>query len=391
MIVVDPLSAPDPGHRDAFDFHNAGRASHSDQEVPLGGVPRALREAAELAGLEPLASLYNEALRYAQEGHLRLARERLQMLLCMAPDDGEARLMLARVHVAGQRWSDALTSLDEAASYGVDVPLSLRRAVEDHLRSERTAAEESTASGKARDQGELKALRLEARKLRSDNAQQQGQIVGLEREVRKWAWATAGVSALTIVFIVGSLVLGGAEGDAQPAELAAAPDAPAPAPVPAPAPSASAAAVPARESIPAPAPRPEPADPVDVEAAVRAALAEVRDLPAEGVTVRFDGATRAGGVRVTITGAVLAFRQRRAIERAVGRVSGVSGVDVSGVELLVRTRGAIHVVERGDTLTHLAYAYYGSSSLAGRIQEANGVDATVLRIGQKLTIPPLAR
>ena len=124
MIVVDPISVPDPGlssprNPGAFDFHNPSRTSHSEQAVPLGGIPRALREAAELAGIDPVAELYNEALRYAQEGHLRLSRERLQMLLCMAPDDGDARLMLARVFVAGQRWSDALSALDEATNCGL--------------------------------------------------------------------------------------------------------------------------------------------------------------------------------------------------------------------------------------------------------------------------------
>ena len=134
MIVVDPISVPSPGHLPesapgpaGFEFDQSTRQSSSEQPVPLGGVPRALREAAEMAGLDPIAQLYNEALRYGREGHLRLARERLQVLLCMAPDDGEARLMLARVHVAGQRWSDALAALDEAQSCGVDVPMSLRR------------------------------------------------------------------------------------------------------------------------------------------------------------------------------------------------------------------------------------------------------------------------
>ena len=39
-------------------FDQASRTSHSDQPVPLGGVPRAMREAAEMAGLDPLAELY---------------------------------------------------------------------------------------------------------------------------------------------------------------------------------------------------------------------------------------------------------------------------------------------------------------------------------------------
>src|SRR5690606_25793902 len=133
---------------------------------------------------------------------------RLQMLLCMAPDDGEARLVLAKVHVAGQRWQDALSALDEAQSCGVHVPPSLRRAVEDHLRAEEAAADEHRAALRAREQGEIKALRNEARRLRSENAQLLARTGALEQEIRKWALTTAGVATVSIVFIVTNLILG---------------------------------------------------------------------------------------------------------------------------------------------------------------------------------------
>ncbi|MEQ1506139.1 MAG: tetratricopeptide repeat protein [Myxococcota bacterium] len=399
MMVVDPISVPDPGHLhprepdpyaeppsgdrasierhrlspgDDFDFQQSSRANHSDQAVPLGGVPRALREAAELAGLDPCAALYNEALRYAQEGHLRLARERLQMLLCMAPDDGEARLVLARVFVAGQRWSEALTALDEATNCGVDVPMSLRRAVEDHLRAERAVTEEQQNALKAREQGEVKALRQEARRLRSDHAAAACRISELEREVKKWAWATASVSALGIVFIVGSLVLGGGDPEASPEAGSAVP------------PSVGAAPAPVGAVPVAPAPAPVEAAPV-ADLGTRVAAAVDQALGAESSTVGI----RLEGDRVVLSGEVSAHRQRKAAERAVAAVDGVTAVDVGAVKVLARSQGATHVVGKGDTLSHLAYAYYGDSTLAHEIEKSNALAGKPLRIGQKLVIPPV--
>lgn len=400
MVDLDPISVPEPGHlpprRDsgAFDFLDASRESHADLSIPLGGVPRALREAADLAGLDPLTSLYNEALRYAQEGHLRLARERLQMLLCMAPDDGEARLMLARVLLAGQRWSDALAALDEAASCAVDVPMSLRRAVEDHLRAERAAIQDNAGGPKGREHTEIKTLRLETRRLRSDNAQQSCQIAELEREVRKWAWATAGVSALTIVFIAGSLALGrqvGADDVEHGSAVPVGPVVGGPAPTIAPIAAPLAAPVPAD---PAPDHAPEPTDGadqlpppvvevVDLPVAVADAIAKVPGVSASDLTVRIDGD------RVIVEGEVTTHKQRRAIERAVAAIDGVHAVDARSVTLSARTRGATHTVERGDTLSHLAWAYYGDPSMMRTLAEANGGADRLLKIGETLVVPPV--
>lgn len=367
MIAVDPISVPSPGHLPSaspgdFDAQST-RASHSEQPVPLGGVPRALREAAEMSGLDPVAQLYNEALRYAQEGHLRLARERLQMLLCMAPDDGDARLMLARVHVAGQRWSEALAALDEASNCGVDVPASLRRAVEDHLQAEVASQEEQRTASRAREQGEVKALRQEARRLRTDNAQIGSRVADLEREVRKWAWATAGVSAIACVFVAGSLVLGGGSA-AEPEEEG----------------SLAAAEAPVVDEQPSPE---APAAPTTLGQRATEALDRVPGL--EGSTLDL----KLAGDKAYLAGQVVAARQKKAAEKALAGVDGLATVDVSAVEVLARTQGATHTVGKGDTLSHLAHQYYGESSLTGPIAEANAVDAKGLRIGQVLKIPPV--
>ena len=374
MIAVDPISVPQPGQLtpegpEEFGFRHSSRQSHSEQPVPLGGVPRALREAAEMSGIDPVSELYNEALRYAQEGHLRLSRERLQMLLCMAPDDGEARLMLARVHVAGQRWQDALSALDEAANCGVDVPLSLRRAVEDHIQAENAAKEEQTGVRIAREQGEMKTLRQETRRLRTENAQVQGRVGDLEREVRKWAWATAGVSVLAIGFVLLSLLLGG--GDAPAVETAEGQPVTADAPTPA-GDEASATGTAA------------PAD-----GAKDGTLAQRAAAALDGVG-GLDGATlelALAGDKAILKGEVVSFKQRRSAERALGAGEGLSAVDSSGVSILARTKGTTHVVQQGETLSHIAMAYYGESSLSKLIEQANNVTSKNLRIGQELKIP----
>ncbi len=369
MIAVDPISVPQPGvaspeAQGDFDFQQSSRQSHSEQPVPLGGVPRALREAAEMSGIDPCSELYNEALRYAQEGHLRLARERLQMLLCMAPDDGEARLMLARVHVAGQRWQEALAALDEAANCGVDVPSSLRRAVEDHLQAENAAKEEQTGARLAREQGEMKTLRQEARRLRSENAQVLGRVTDLEREVRKWAWATAGVSTVAIVFVVASLLLGtgsSSEGTEAPGAEVAAAEATAPG-----TPEAAAEA-------------PAPAGTLAQRAA--AALDGLEGL--DGATLEL----ALQGDKALLKGEVVSWRQRKTAEKALQGVEGLSAVDTSQVSILARTKGTTHVVQKGETLGHIAVTYYGESVLAKAIETANNVNSKNLKVGQELTIP----
>lgn len=374
MIVVDPISVPQPGNLAsdepvaAFEFPKVSRKSHSEQAVPAGGVPRALRETAELAGLDPCSELYNEALALAQEGHLRLARERLQMLVCMAPDDGDARLMLARVHVAGQKWMEALAALDEATNCGVDVPMSLRRAVEDHLQAEQSAKEEQTGALKARENGELKNLRQEARRLRTETAQQTTRVHDLEREVKKWAWATAGVSTLSMCFVLGSLLFGGpsAEPGADPAVAVA--------PAAADGVTGAAAGNAAGEAS-------EATSPLAQRAAD--ALDGVQGL--EGAALEL----KLAGDKALLLGEVVSFKQKRAAEKALKDVDGLSSVDTSGVVVLARTKGAEHVVQKGDILSKIALQYYGDGTLTKPIEDANSVTAKNLRVGQTLKIPPV--
>ena len=367
--VAPSLQSGSNGQSPDFDFQSSTRQSNSDQPVPLGGVPRALREAAEQSGIDPVAELYNEALRYANEGHLRLARERLQMLLCMSPDDGEARLLLARVHVAGQKWSEALLALDEAASCGMSVPIPLRRTVEDHLRSEQAAQEEEKSAVRAREHGEIKALRQEARRLRGENAALLSRSADLEKEVRKWAWATAATSLVTVMFVAVSLAFGGST--APTTEIAA---------DPAVAPTEGAVAVDGAAPV-------EGAVPTSAENATAAAraLADVPGLQGTSLEVEVRGPS------AVARGEVTSFRQKQLAEKTLKAVPGIETVDVKQVVILARTRGAAHTVVSGDSLGKIAYQYYGDSQLAEKVKKANtdvlkGGDS--LSVGMKLKLPP---
>lgn len=384
MTVADPLRMAGPGHPsasdpDEFDYERSSRHSASAQSVPAGGVPRALRESAEQAGLDPIAELYNEALRYAQEGHLRFARERLQMLLCMAPDDGDARLMLAKVHVAGQRWKEALAALDEAVEHGAEVPRSLRRAVEENLQSKQSALEEHRAAVSARTQGEVLALRNESRKLRSESIQLNARIHTLEREIRRWAWATTAMAIVAIAAVVGSLALSSGDepstAQAQPPQGDPPPELVPPTPGP--------RSAPERAPEPAVTPALADAEPHDTLERAKEILLSTPSLEDTSITLGWrDGI-------LVVDGEVSTYKQRKAIERVLRGVSGVGALDLASIEVQSRLHGTTHVVQSGDTLSHIAYAYYGDSSLTQPIEEANGVTAHSLHVGKELLVPAL--
>lgn len=358
-------------------FDGASRTSHSDQTVPVGGVPRALREAAETYGLDPLPQLYNEALGYATDGHLRLARERLHMLLCMAPDDGEARLLLAKVYVAGQRWQDALGALDEAENCGQNVPLELRETVEHHVRSRNADNDEHRAAIAARERGEIKALRAEARRLRSENAQMTATVYQLEKETRKWAWTTAGVSTLAIVFILANLMFGGGS---EPVDsvVSVETDASATAPRAARTP----AATPGEARRPTATPIAAGGDDASIAARAAQALGEADSLEGTHLEVVIDDG------RAQLVGQVISARQRQIAARTLKGIEGITEVGTDRVEILARTRGTVHTVEAGDTLSHIAAQYYGSVALTKPISRANPGSRT-LHIGDQLKIPPV--
>lgn len=363
---------------ESVEFDPTGsRSSYSDQPVPPGGVVRALRLAAESNGLDAVAELYNEALRFATEGHLKQARERLHVLLALAPEDGEARLLLAKVHVAGQRWRDAIAALDEATACGQVVPGVLRQAIDEHLQADDASEAEQQAARGAREQGEIKALRQEARRLRSENAQLLGRNRDLERETRKWAITTAVASGVALVFVVGNLLFGGGS----------APD-----------PDRIAAQRNRNPAIPTEVVAP-PMAPVDAVAAPVAPVpaATLGHLAAESLRVApglddtaleltFDGS------KAILGGSVVRHEQIAKARAALIKVRGIESVDTASVTVTARTSGAVHTVAKGDTLGGIAGRYYGDSGRADTILKANKAvlkGKPNLQIGQRLTIPAL--
>lgn len=360
-------------------FDEKKRTSQSDQPVPAGGAMKALKESAEMSGLDVQPELYNEALRFAAEGHYRQAKDRVAVLLALDTNDSDARLLLAKLHVAGQRWQEALSALDEAQQCGAHVPMALRKAVEEHLRSEAAALQEQESALSAREQGEVKALRTEARRLRSENAQLLGRSHDLERETRKWAWTTATVSGVGLL-LVGLNVLITAfssDGATEPtvADAIAMPDQGS---------AAAADVAPGAASVAAAVVAPPTTGAIADQAKSALASADGLDDTELKVVVRGD--------KAAVSGTVLTAKQKAKAKSVLSAVKGVSGVDVSGVSVLARTKGTEHVVGKGDTLSKIAVQYYGDGNLAGKIQKANASSlkgGTGLSIGQKLQLPPV--
>jgi nucleoid-associated protein YgaU len=288
----------------------------------------------------------------------------------MKPDDGESRLMLAKVFVAGQKWKDAIAALDEAQSCGQIIPMPLRRAVEDHLRADQAAADEHRDATRAREQGEIKALRQEARRLRSENAQLIGRGSELEREAKRWAWTTAGVSAFASLFLFASILFGGSEA---PEADTLSPDG-----------TPAVAEVVEEAGADAPEQATPETDNSATALATRAANALANTASLDGTALEVE----VSGSSAKVAGSVTSHRQRRTAEDVLNGISGISSVDASSVVLTARTKGATHEIKRGDTLSHVAYEYYGERGMTKNILKANrGLKASNMQIGQLVKIP----
>ena len=382
-------------HGETVRFDESSRSSLSDQPVGPGGVAVALRQAAEAAGLDAPSELYNEALRLAGEGDHAAALERLNMLLCLDPNDGDAHLLTAKIRVARQDWTSALNSLDQARASGASVPMTLRSAVEEHLRAERAGAEERRTALGGRDDGEIQALRQEARRLRSDNARLLGRVHDLSQEVRRWAWFTTGFAGLAGLFIIGNVLYAGVSAVSAPtAPTGPVPEVAASSPTEA-APTGDAAdvasaAAPAGEAASAgisaggaTAPAPAPGASA-LAAAAAEALADAPGLDGAALEVAV-----AGG-KAVVSGTVDTHLQRKRAEDLLAAVPGIGAVDVEKVTVTARAKGAKHTVVSGDSLSSIAYAYYGDASLAKRILKANPKTLKGrpnLQIGMTLALP----
>lgn len=212
----------------------------SFDEQPRGsGASRGLKaitEALEDQSFDASTELFDEALRLAGEGHLGQARDRLRMLLTLDPADGDAHLLLAKVYLTQGRFPEALSEIDATVSCGTPVPAGLREACEAGRDTDRRADHGEKVAARA--QTELRALREETRRLRSENAVLEQDNGELAKRVRRWSWTTTIVASVcTVLVATTAFTRGGGEepADTLTAEALSAPplvEAPALPPVP---------------------------------------------------------------------------------------------------------------------------------------------------------------
>jgi len=192
-------------------------------EAPRGnggrGATEQIAQLLDSSEIDAPSSLYDEALSLAKEGRFAPATDRLRMLLTLDPIDADASLLLGKVLAARGQWQEALQRLDAAQANGLNVPTSLRDKIEMSLRNQVQTSEEQRLRVAARERGEIRNLRAEAKRLRSDNAILDQQIQSLYRRVRLWSSATALVSGCAAALLMVALVSGGTE--SAPSNIAA--------------------------------------------------------------------------------------------------------------------------------------------------------------------------
>jgi nucleoid-associated protein YgaU len=282
------------------------------------------------SGINARASLYDEALHLAKEGHLSQATERLRMLLVLDATDGDAALLLGKVLVSREQWQEALQWLDTATANGAMLPPGLREKAEASFHHAVEDAEAVRSRLAARERGELQSLRGEAKRLRSDNAALETEVLGLRSRSRLWSGAAAVLTGVCLALGVALLVLDVLSAN-EPEEIAP--------------PIASVRALVEPPVVATVAPTPAPTIPAPTVATAPPAVS------AQPVTPP-----------VTVAPPV--------IEKPA----------------VVHT----HRVRRGDTLGRIARDYYGSSADWPKLQKANAAllgDSIDLQVGMDLVVP----
>ena len=293
------------------------------------GATEQIAQVLHESGVDVPASLYDEALALAQEGRLAPAAERLRMLLVLDSSDSDAALLLGKVLAGRGQWQEALAQLDSAAAKGARLPRGLRDEVERQLRRKVHDAEEHRARVAARERGEVRTLRQEARRLRSESAVFEQQIEDLERRVKIWSSATAIVAGSAAALLLAAMLFGGPDDSATSAP-------------------AVVDVTEAPSELPSPVATPVESAPVATPAAAATAEPSSQAEPTPAATPSpTPAATPETG---TLT----------------------------------------HTVKKGETLGHIARNYYGKSSEWRRILAANKdtlPSVKALQPGMKLKIP----
>ena len=199
---------------------------HAIQEIPIDELPRIggendaidrITDVLEGAGIDAPTALFDEALNLAHAGNLVQSRNRLRMLLCLDPDDGAAHLLLGKVLAGQGRWIDAIGAFDAARACGMHVPPDLQEKVETNLSVERGGTDAQANRIATREQAELRTLRAETRKLRTENLHlERTTRVSTERS-RQWSIVASVTSGIAIV-LLGVQLFGGSD-EISPADV----------------------------------------------------------------------------------------------------------------------------------------------------------------------------
>ena len=338
LIRTIPPKNPPPGIK----MTHASSLAFDELPRTTGGVGATDRIARALhdSGIDAPSHLYDEALALAREGRLAPSTERLRMLLVLDPSDAEASLLLGKVLAARGMWQDALSYLDSAAANGAVLPPGLRDTVEVSLRKKVQDAEEHRSRVAARERGEIRNLRAEAKRLRSENAVFELQVEELRRRIKLWSSLSALIAGSASAFFLGTMIFGG---DAAVEPISDGP---------------------ATEEIAEINPT-ETAKPLLVTPAV--------DTLASTATPEPNLNTPTTEVQNTIAAPVIATPP------------------VAPTPVVKEPTATIHTVKSGDTLGKISKKYYGKSGLWPTIQKANKEvlnGSENLSLGMKLTIPP---
>lgn len=174
----------------------------------VGATTQRIARALDACGIDAPTSLYDEALAFAQEGRLAPAAERLRMLLCLDPSDADAALLLGKILAAREQWQESLTWLDSAVANGAVLPPNLREQTEAGLRQQIADAEDYRTRVASRERGEIRNLRSEAKRLRSENVSLEIEVDELRRRVRLWSGATAVIAGAASALLLAVLLFG---------------------------------------------------------------------------------------------------------------------------------------------------------------------------------------
>ncbi|MEE2750443.1 MAG: LysM peptidoglycan-binding domain-containing protein [Myxococcota bacterium] len=318
---------------------------HAAQQIPFNELPRgngesgAIRELTELLetqGYDAATRLYDEALCMAREGHLGRARDRLNVLLCLNPDDAQAHLLLAKIYGAQKRWQEAIAELDATTACGLRPPQGLKEAFE----NQRDAKLQDNRSEQvaARVGAEVRALREEARRLRVDKTRLERAVRDSNKKARSWSLTAVLTTALSVGLLLSFLGKGLQEDETPMLAMAE-----------------------------------TPSDPIHTEAVLEDNEIPVGETPE--ALVNLEEPTEAPNVAPV-----------------PNPVDTMPPVEIIRETPKTAETAKTYVVQSGDNLSSIAYSMYGKSSQWEAIRDANVNllgSGDSLQVGMELRIPEL--